>query len=266
MTAIVDDAKPRSMTGASGQHPRKLRAPGAAAGVHHFQYHRSQDQLHGQFHLAAWRNNDIGPGHEGIVHHRQQVGKVDSLGVGKSNDDETLVGCRNVPRGKRIGCIDGGNALEIDVRLRKLRTDVIHVVRHAPQDGIDDGFGGVAARLLVAVELLNPFQIDDRNDTDGKVGVPRDVHVRRDDGAVQALVKQQVGIAGNLLPFGKGPRLLLEWFRFPFIVQVTADLAKTLSPAAEAFRYFILERGEAFLAVQFAANREKKGNGSADVK
>jgi hypothetical protein len=29
------------------------------------------------------------------------------------------------------------------------------------------------------------------------------------------------------------------------------NLAKTLSPAAEAFRYFILERGEAFLAEQF---------------
>jgi len=28
-------------------------------------------------------------------------------------------------------------------------------------------------------------------------------------------------------------------------------LAKTLSPAAEAFRYFVLERGEAFLAKHF---------------
>ncbi len=33
---------------------------------------------------------------------------------------------------------------------------------------------------------------------------------------------------------------------------VVNNLAKTLSPAAEAFRYFILERGEAFLAQQFA--------------
>src|SRR5579859_6312676 len=32
---------------------------------------------------------------------------------------------------------------------------------------------------------------------------------------------------------------------------VVNNLAKTLSPAAEAFRYFILERGEAFLANQF---------------
>ena len=34
---------------------------------------------------------------------------------------------------------------------------------------------------------------------------------------------------------------------------VVNNLAKTLSPAAEAFRYFILERGEAFLAKQFPA-------------
>ena len=32
---------------------------------------------------------------------------------------------------------------------------------------------------------------------------------------------------------------------------VVNNLAKTLSPAAEAFRYFILERGEAFLAQLF---------------
>jgi len=32
---------------------------------------------------------------------------------------------------------------------------------------------------------------------------------------------------------------------------VVHNLAKTLSPAAAAFRYFILERGEAFLARQF---------------
>lgn len=33
---------------------------------------------------------------------------------------------------------------------------------------------------------------------------------------------------------------------------VVNNLSKTLSPAAEAFRYFILERGESFLAEQFA--------------
>lgn len=37
---------------------------------------------------------------------------------------------------------------------------------------------------------------------------------------------------------------------------VVNNLAKTLSPAAEAFRYFILERGEAFLAKHFAHHRD----------
>ena len=32
---------------------------------------------------------------------------------------------------------------------------------------------------------------------------------------------------------------------------VVNNLGKTLSPAAEAFRYFILERGEGFLATHF---------------
>jgi DNA-binding transcriptional LysR family regulator len=32
---------------------------------------------------------------------------------------------------------------------------------------------------------------------------------------------------------------------------VVNNSAKTLSPPAEAFRYFVLERGEAFLAKQF---------------
>ncbi len=36
---------------------------------------------------------------------------------------------------------------------------------------------------------------------------------------------------------------------------VVNNQAKTLSPAAEAFRYFVLERGEAFLAAHFPAER-----------
>ena len=40
---------------------------------------------------------------------------------------------------------------------------------------------------------------------------------------------------------------------------VVHNLAKTLSPAAEAFRYFILERGEAFLASHFAALKPPRG-------
>jgi len=40
---------------------------------------------------------------------------------------------------------------------------------------------------------------------------------------------------------------------------VVNNLAKTLSPAAEAFRYFVLERGEAFLAKSFPAGLVTSG-------
>jgi DNA-binding transcriptional LysR family regulator len=42
---------------------------------------------------------------------------------------------------------------------------------------------------------------------------------------------------------------------------VVNNLAKTLSPAAEAFRYFVLERGEAFLAKSFPARLVTSGQG-----
>lgn len=38
---------------------------------------------------------------------------------------------------------------------------------------------------------------------------------------------------------------------------VVNTLARTLSPAAEAFRYFILEQGERFLAARFAADERR---------
>jgi DNA-binding transcriptional LysR family regulator len=47
-------------------------------------------------------------------------------------------------------------------------------------------------------------------------------------------------------PTVEGLPLMRRW-------HVVNNLAKTLSPAAESFRYFVLERGEAFLASQFAA-------------
>jgi DNA-binding transcriptional LysR family regulator len=46
---------------------------------------------------------------------------------------------------------------------------------------------------------------------------------------------------------------------------VVNNQAKTLSPAAEAFRYFVLERGEAFLAKQFPDERSKKSSAPGDA-
>ena len=45
-------------------------------------------------------------------------------------------------------------------------------------------------------------------------------------------------------PEAEGLPVMRRW-------HVVHNQAKTLSPAAEAFRYFILERGEAFLAKHF---------------
>ena len=47
-------------------------------------------------------------------------------------------------------------------------------------------------------------------------------------------------------PDTEGLPLMRRW-------HVVTTPAKTLSPAAEAFRYFVLERGESFLAGLFKA-------------
>lgn len=47
-----------------------------------------------------------------------------------------------------------------------------------------------------------------------------------------------------MVPQVEGLPILRRW-------HVVNNAAKTLSPAAEAFRYFVLEQGESFLAQQF---------------
>jgi hypothetical protein len=203
----------------------RLGSQRAAADIHQFQDHRGQNELHRQFHLAARGDDDVGPRHEGVVHHRQQVGKIDPLGIGEADDDEAFVRRRYVARRERIGSVDGGHALKVDMCLRELRTDVIHVIRHAPQNGVDHGFRRIPAGFLVAMQLLNPFQIDDGDDTDGQIRVLRDIDLRRDHRAVQSFVEQEIRVPGDRLPLGKGSRLLLERLRFLFVVQIAADLA-----------------------------------------
>ena len=71
--------------------------------------------------------------------------------------------------------VDHGHALEVDVRARELRADVVHVVGHAAQDRVGHRLGGVAAHALVAVDLLDPLEVDHRHHADQQVGVARDV-------------------------------------------------------------------------------------------
>jgi DNA-binding transcriptional LysR family regulator len=55
-------------------------------------------------------------------------------------------------------------------------------------------------------------------------------------------LKQQLLVIPNV----EGLPLVRRWY-------VVNTLSKLLSPAAEAFRYFVLEEGEAFLAGEFGA-------------
>ena len=81
----------------------------------------------------------------------------------------------------------------------------MNIIRHAPQDGVGHRFGGVAARRLIAMNLLNRFEIDDRHDSDFQIAVLGDIDFVSDDGAVQAFVKEKVRTWLKLLPRCEGP-------------------------------------------------------------
>lgn len=86
--------------------------------------------------------------------------------------------------------VDGGHPLEIDVGLR----DVVYVVGHAAQDRVDNRLLCVAAYHLVAMELLDPFEVDDWYDTDQEIGVLGDIDRLGDDCSVQPLVEEHVRV------------------------------------------------------------------------
>ena len=62
----------------------------------------------------------------------------------------------------------------------------------------------IAAVAAVAMQLLDPFQIDDRHDADLEIGMLRDVDLVGHDGAMQAFIEQQIGIFRQRSPFGEG--------------------------------------------------------------
>ena len=151
--------------------------------------------MHGQRHLAAGADDGVGARHERVLQHRQQIGEVDPLRVGEADHQHALVGARHVARNERVGRVHRRHALEVDMRARKLRADVVHVVGHAPQDHVGHRLGGVAAERAVPVQLLDPFEVDHRHDAkieqpvEGRGGieitaaileiVERDEHLRR---------------------------------------------------------------------------------------
>ena len=116
----------------------------------------------------------------------------------------------------------------------ELRDDVVHIVVHAPQDGVGDRFGAVAAHGLVAVQLLDPLQVHHRHHADEQVDEARHVDLAVGHRAVQPLVEQQVGVGGQVFPRGEGARVLVKGGGLVGVVQVFAPPAATaLAVAAE---------------------------------
>lgn len=155
-------------------------------------YEGGEDELHREVQLFAGNDDRIGARHETVAKHGEQVREVDAAGVGKTNYQHGFGGCRNPPGDKGIRRIDGRHALEIDVCLRELWADVSHVVRHAPKDGVRYRLGRITTGGLVPVDLLNPFQVDHRHDTDLQVDMTREVYFLRHGATVEALVKQEI--------------------------------------------------------------------------
>src|SRR6188768_1810031 len=138
---------------------------------------RRQDQLHREVQLGPVDDDRVGARHKAARNHRQQIWKIDPARILEADDDHRLVGRRYPPGDERVRSIHRRHALEIDVRLSELRTDIIDVIRHTPEDGVGDRLGGIAARISVAVQLLDPFEIDDGNDTDLEIRVLSDIHL-----------------------------------------------------------------------------------------
>ncbi len=80
----------------------------------------------------------------------------------------------------------------------------------------------VAAIAAVAVQLLDPFQIDDGHDADLEIGMLGDVDLVGHDGAVQAFIEQQVGAFRQRAPFGEGAGFGAIQLRLFVVVDVMA--------------------------------------------
>ena len=79
----------------------------------------------------------------------------------------------------------------------------------------------VAAQRLVAVQLLDPLEVDDRHHADQQVDVARDVDLGPDVAAVQAFVEQQVAVPSAIgCHGGEGARLAAEFAPLAGVVQV----------------------------------------------
>ena len=63
--------------------------------------------------------------------------------------------------------------------------------------------GAIAAVAAVAMQFLDPLQIDDRHDADLEIGILRDIDLVGHDRAMQAFIEQQIGLLRQRAPFGE---------------------------------------------------------------
>ena len=102
----------------------------------------------------------------------------------------------------------------------------------------------LAARALVAMKLLNPLEIDRRNDADEQIRVARNVHFLRLHRAMEAFVEQNVGAGGKALPRRERACLQPIGTRFFLVVQISAHPpASALTVLAKECLQFLEEIG-----------------------
>ncbi len=80
------------------------------------------------------------------------------------------------------------------------------------------------------MQLLNPFEVDDRRHADKKVDVPGYVRVLGDDRSVQPLIKEEIGFPGQVFPSGERAGRLAVARRLRFIVQIATEFPAAAFP------------------------------------
>src|SRR5256884_3642455 len=223
---VAQQAAPGELRSQLGIHAGSLLlSSGASLEIHQAQDHGRENELHGESHESAGHHDVVRPAHPRVLQHGDEIGKVDASRAGEADHHHRLLGARNVAGNEGVARVHGRHALEVDVRAAELRADVVHVVWHAAQDCVDHGLLAVAAVMLVAMDLLDPLEVDDRHDADQQVDVTRHIHVPAEVSPVQALVEQQVAALPHRLPVGEGAGLAAELPRLRGIVHVAAHLA-----------------------------------------
>ena len=76
------------------------------------------------------------------------------------------------------------------------------------------------------MQLLDPFEIDDRHHADLEIGVARDIDLVSDDRAVQPFIEEHVGIGRQFVPIGEGSRRYAEDRRLVLVMGVMPIMAR----------------------------------------